>query len=63
MEAGIERLNRFSEWLVVDALAGGDITKMEDIVLMPYKDVMLAIWVRKEQGDFRERLSRKQNKG
>ena len=43
---------------MIDRLAGGDILKFEQILKMPYRDIMMALWVNKEKDEYRRRLDK-----
>lgn len=57
-EAGIDRLQKFGIYLALDALSNGDMLRHEQILKLPYKEIMLALWVSKEQSEYGERLRR-----
>jgi hypothetical protein len=38
------------------ALCGGDILKMDQILLMPYQDVFLKMWYDNEVAEYQKRL-------
>lgn len=53
-EAGIDRFNKFGYVIQVDKLAGGDVTKYEQVKNLPYSDCFAKLYLEKERDEFNE---------
>jgi len=49
-------LDVFKEHKTIDALAGGDILKYEQVLEMPYETVFVKLWYEKEMAEYQKRL-------
>ena len=56
--AGISRLEQFGEFTIIDQLAGGDILKYHDVLLMDMYTVITKLHYTKEQAEFDKRYSK-----
>ncbi len=54
--AGIDELNKFGDLNVIDALAGGDILKWQQVLELTYEDVYNKLLKTKTEEDIRKRL-------
>ena len=55
--AGIERFNKYRSFLVLDNLAGGDITKYEEIKGTPYWTCFVKLRLEAERNDYQEKYN------
>jgi len=53
--AGIDKLSKFAEMRIIDALAEGDLLKYEKILEMEYDVIFRKLWYVAEQSSFKER--------
>jgi hypothetical protein len=56
IQAGIEDFSKFGEFSPMYALAGGDITKFDAVVMQPWKTVFRTMQYRIKEAQFRKRL-------
>ena len=56
LQAGISELNMLGEFVSLDNLAMGDLTKYEKIKKMPYNEVFAKKLLQKRTADIQERL-------
>ncbi|MES2807042.1 MAG: hypothetical protein V4619_00355 [Bacteroidota bacterium] len=56
-KAGIQSFQKFKYINTVNALAGGDITKWNEILNMPYDRVLTKLLLNKTEADYQKRYS------
>lgn len=54
--AGVERLNSFGHLNSIDSLSGGDVTKYEAVLLLPYITIKQKLMLNIEQSNYKKRL-------
>jgi hypothetical protein len=57
VKARVKELDKFGDFKTIDALAGGDVTKYDEVLKIPLNTALLKLYYSKEVNDFRERLS------
>lgn len=55
--AGIDVFNDYRSFLQYDALAGGDVTKFDEISKLPYNVCLTKLKLQKDRADYEKRLS------
>lgn len=58
ISAGIEEFEQLDDIPVIDLLAGGDVSKWDDVLELPYGQVLRKMLLNKIQGDYNERYSK-----
>ncbi len=56
-KAGIQAFERFKYINTVNALAGGDVTKWEEILNLPYDRVLTKLLLNKTEAEYQKRYS------
>ncbi len=56
-KAGIQAFSKFKYINTVNSLAGGDITKWDDILNMPYDRILTKLLLNKTEAEYRRRYS------
>jgi hypothetical protein len=55
--AGIQSFEKFKYINTVNSLAGGDITKWNDILAMPYERILTKLLLNKTEAEYQKRYS------
>lgn len=58
LQAGVDRFARFGVLNRIDSLAGGDITKYDEVMMQPYSVVFAKLQMNLEQSQYSKRLRR-----
>ena len=56
-KAGIQSFEKFKYINTINALAGGDVTKWEDILAMPYERVLTKLLLNKTEAEYQKRYA------